>query len=282
MAISNFIPKVWAATLLSALQKNLVFAQPGVVNRDYEGDISQFGDTVNITSVADPTIATYTKDTTAIVPQTLTDSQKVLLVDQSKYFAFEVDDIDMRQARAGGALLAEAANRAAYKLADITDQYIASLYTGAQAGNQIGTVSVTTAPLAFAQIVKLNQKLNEANVPRQGRYVIVPPWFEALLLQDDRFVRVDASGSDQSLRNGIVGRAFGFDVMVSNNCVNVTGDDYAVMAGYSSAITFAEQITKVEAYRPQDAFSDAIKGLHLYGAKVTRADGLATVVASIT
>ena len=62
----------------------------------------------------------------------------------------------------------------------------------------------------------------------------------------------------------------------------VTGDDYIVMAGYPGAISFAEQIVKVEAYRPESAFSDAMKGLHLYGAKLVRPTGIATLTASIT
>ena len=112
--------------------------------------------------------------------------------------------------------------------------------------------------------------------------MIVPPWYHGLLLGSDLFVRVDASGNDQALRNGMVGRAFGFDILVSNNCVIATGDDYIVQAGYPGAFTFAEQIAKVEAYRPESAFSDALKGLHLYGAKLVRPTGIATLTASIT
>ncbi|MCU0261433.1 MAG: hypothetical protein MUE78_10470 [Ilumatobacteraceae bacterium] len=282
MAITQFIPEVWAAQLLSSLKKSLVYAGPSVVNRDYEGDITGQGDTVRIVSISRPTVASYTKDSTTITPETLTDAQRSLLIDQAKYFAFEVDDIDMRQARNGGALLAEAADEAAYALADTAGQYVASLYTGASAGNQIGTVSVTTAALAYTQLRRLKVKLDEANVPQSGRWVVVPPWYHGLLLEDDKFVRVDASGTSEGLRNGVVGRALGFDVLVSNNAPLVTGDDYAVMAGYPGAISFAEQINKVEAYRPESAFSDAVKGLHLYGAKLVRPTGIATVLASIT
>lgn len=282
MPITQFIPEVWAATLLSSLKKSLVYGQASVVNRNYEGEISEAGDTVRITSISRPTVATYTKGTTTINPEQLTDAQRALVVDQAKYFAFEVDDIDMRQARNGGALMDEAATEAAYALRDVADQYVAAFYTQTQAANQIGTVSVTSAALAFTQIRKLKVKLDEANVPTENRYVIVPPWYHGLLLEDDRFVRADASGSTDTLRNGQVGRALGFDILVSNNTPIVTGDDYAVMAGYPGAIAYAEQINKVEAYRPQDAFSDALKGLYLYGAKVIRPDGLATVYASIT
>jgi hypothetical protein len=282
MAVDGFIPEVWAASLQASLKKSLVYAGPSVVNRQYEGQIANAGDTVRITSISRPTVATYTKNSTSITPETLTDAQRSLVVDQSKYFAFEVDDVDMRQSANGGALLDEAAREAAYALADTADQYVSALYTEADAGNALGTVSITTSALAFDMIADLNQQLNEANVPKQGRYVIIPPWIENLLLQHSSLVRVDASGSAESLRNGMVGRLLGFDVLVSNNSVNVTGDDWSVLAGYPGAITYAEQINKVEAYRPESAFSDAIKGLHLYGAKVVRPSGIATCVASIT
>ncbi len=282
MAVSNFIPEIWAAQLLSNLKKTLVFAGPGVVNRDYEGDIANAGDTVRITSISRPTIGTYVKGSTTITPEQLTDADRALLIDQSKYFAFEVDDIDLRQSANGGALMAEAALESAYGLADTADQYVAALYTGADAGNAISTTSITSAALAVTGLVNLKVKLDNANVPNQGRYVIVPPWYHGWLLQSDTFVRVDASGSDDTLRNGVVGRAFGFDVMLSNNCINVTGDDYIVQAGYPGAISFAEQIAKVEPFRPEDSFGDALKGLHLYGAKLVRPSGIATLTASIT
>lgn len=282
MAVTNFIPEIWSAQLLSSLKKSLIFAGPGVVNRNYEGEIANAGDTVRITSISRPSIGTYTKDSTTITPETLTDAARTLLINQSKYFAFEVDDIDLRQAANGGALMDEAATEAAYALADTADQYVASLYSDVDSSNAITTTSITSAALAVTGLINLKVKLDNANVPQQGRYVIIPPWYHGLLLGSDLFVRVDASGTDTALRNGIVGRAFGFDVLVSNNCVNVTGDDYIVQAGYPGAVSFAEQIAKVEAYRPESAFSDALKGLHLYGAKVVRPTGLATLTASIT
>lgn len=282
MAVTHFIPEIWSAQLLSSLKKTQIFAGPAVVNRQYEGEIANAGDTVRITSISRPTVASYTKDSTTITPENLTDAARTLVIDQAKYFAFEVDDIDMRQARDGGALMAEAAQEAAYALSDTTDQFVAALYSGVDSANAIGTVSVTSAALAVSNLVELKVRLDKANVPNQGRYVVVPPWYHGLLLGSDTFVRVDASGNDVALRNGVVGRAFGFDVYVSNNCVNVTGDDWLVQAGYPGAITFAEQIAKVEAYRPPDSFSDALKGLHLYGAKLVRPTGIATLTASIT
>lgn len=282
MAITNFIPEIWSAQLLSSLKKTLVFAGPGVVQRDYEGEITQAGDTVKITSISRPTVGTYTKNSTTINPENLTDAQRSLLIDQSKYFAFEIDDVDLRQSANGGALMQEAATEAAYALADTADQYVAGLYTGVDSGNAIGTTAITSSTLAVTNLINLVVKLDNSNVPKQGRYVIVPPWYHGLLLGSDIFHRVDASGNDGTLRNGIVGRAFGLDVLVSNNCANVTGDDWIVQAGHPSALAFAEQIVKTEAYRPENAFSDALKGLHLYGAKLVRPTAIATLTASIT
>ena len=279
MAIS-FIPEVWSAKMLVSLKKSLVYAGPGVVNRDYEGDIRGQGDTVRIRSISRPTIGTYTKNSTTITPETLTDAQRALYIDQSKYFAFELDDIDAAQSVGGE--LEGALQEAVYGLRDVADQYVAALYTGAQSANQIGTVSVTTGALAYTQLRKLKVKLDEANVPQEGRWAIVPPWYEGLLLEEDKFVRVDASGTSEGLRNGMIGRAVGFNVMASNNAPLVTGDDYAVMAGHPSAISFAEQIASIETYRPESAFADAIKGLHVYGAKLVRPEAIATVIASIT
>lgn len=279
MAIS-FIPEVWSAAMLSSLKKNHVFTQAGVVNRNYEGDISMQGDTVRVRTMGRPTIGNYVKNSTNISPETLTDAQRALVIDQAKYFAFELDDIDAAQAPGGE--LEEALTEASYGLRDVADQFIAAKYTEAQVANQVGTVSVTSGDLAYTQLRKLSVILDEANVPDEGRWAIVPPWYYGLLLENSKFVTVNQSGTSEGLRNGRVGDVLGFQVLKSNNCVNVTGDDWAVLAGHPSAISFAEQIVKVENYRPESAFSDAVKGLHVYGGKVMRPDSIATVVASIT
>lgn len=287
MAIDRFIPEVWSAQLLVALEKSLVFAQPAIVNRDYEGEISSYGDTVRITSISDPTIGTYTPNSTTITPENLTDAQRTMVIDQAKYFAFEVDDVEMRQAR--GNVMPEALRRAGYKLRDLVDQYIAAFYTQVATANRVNSgsaVAVTAAdPTALYDdvLVPLSVKLDEANCPTEGRWVVLPPWLHGRGLSDDRFIRADASGTTTGLRNGMIGTAAGFDIYKSNNVPLVTGDDYAVLAGAgNAAISYAEQINKVEAYRPENSFSDAVKGLHLWGAKVVRPELLAYALVSQT
>lgn len=279
MTVRNFVPEIWSSRLLVATRKALVYAAPNVVNRDWEGDIAEAGDTVRITSVSRPAIGTYVPGTTTITPEKLTTGQRTLVVDQSKYWAFSIDDVDKRQAKSN--LIPQAMSEAAYGLADVVDQYVASLYTQIAAANFLNLVGAPidtyTAPTDFYNkiLVPLRTKLTKADVPKVGRYVIVPPEGYASLLLDDRFIKADNAGTDAGLRNGMVGRAAGFDIYESNNCPVPTGDTTVVQAGVKEAITFAEQINKTEAYRPESSFSDAVKGLALYGAKVIRPDHLA-------
>ncbi|MFC8124662.1 P22 coat protein - protein 5 domain protein [Streptomyces sp. NPDC057302] len=279
MTVRNFVPEIWSSRLLVATRKELVYAGPRVVNRDYEGEISEAGDTVRITSVSRPAIGNYVPGTTVITPEKLTTGQRTLVVDQSKYWAFSIDDVDKRQAKS--ALIPQAMSEAAYGLADTVDQYVAGLYTQIAAGNFLNLVGspidTYTAPTdAYDKVlVPLRTRLTKANVPKAGRYVVVSAEFYASLLLDSRFIKADEAGTDQGLRNGFVGRAAGFDIYESNNVPNPSGDTQVITAGTNAAITFAEQINKTEAYRPESSFSDAVKGLALYGAKVVRPDHLA-------
>lgn len=285
MAIDNFIPAVWSAQLLTALDKSLVYAN--LCNRDYEGEIKAYGDQVKINSLGDVTIGTYTKNSNISAAETLTDAQRILLIDQAKYFNFQIDDVDKAQQHPK--VMQEAMSKAAYALADVADQHIAGLYTEISADNAIGTdvaakviavAAATGVDPAYEMLVDLAVKLTEANVPSAGRWVVLPPWYHGILLKDSRFISAGTAKTDSVLANGFVGRAAGFDIYESNNVPNTNGALYKVIAGYSGALSYAEQILDVEAYRPELRFADAVKGLHVYGAKVVRPTGLALLTCS--
>lgn len=283
MALSNFIPQVWSARLLENLRKSLVYGQALVINRDYEGEISQFGDTVKINSIGPVTVGTYTKNTDISDPETLDDAQLMLAINQAKYFNFQVDDIDAAQAKPK--VMDAAMAEAAYALADAADQYIAGLYADIATANALGTTAspktdLGTAGKPYQYLVDLKVLLDENNVPTNGRWVVVPPWYHGLLLREDAFVETGSAQAEQRLANGEVGRVAGFTVFVSNNVPNTSATKYRVIAGHKMAWSFADQINKVEGYRPQKRFADAVKGLHLYGAKVTRSNALAVLVAN--
>ena len=280
MSINNFIPQVWSARILKALEKALVYAQPGIVNRDYEGEISQAGDTVKIQSIGDPTIFDYTKNTDMPAPETLSDDTRSLVINQSKAFNFQVDDVDKAQTRPQ--VMDEAMQRAAYKLRDVADQHVASLIAAASAN----TIGDDTTPIdvdaenAYDQLVKAQVSLDNSDAPTDGRFAVVPPWFAAALALDVRFVGTRGLDGNSVLLNGIVGQAAGFNILKSNNVPNDEGEAFKIVAGVADATTYAEQINETEAYRPERRFGDAVKGLHLYGGKVLRPEELVVLTAN--
>jgi len=270
MTLTNFIGEVWSAQILQNLQKSLVYGQAGVINREYEGDIKGKGDTVRITAHGPITIDNYNKVTGIGDPEDLDDASTVLEIDQAKYFNFRIDDIDAAQTNVP--LMESATRDAAYRLADAADQYVASVMV-AQAGNAIGAdgsdkIFDGSTDLVTEEILECKQKLDEANVPFAGRFVIVPPWLTKMLLQEDSVINPIWSGVEGVMLNGEIAKLFGFSILQSNNVPNTAGDHYKVIAGTSRACTFADSVNDTEAYRPEKFFADALRGLHCYGAKV--------------
>ncbi|ANZ17460.1 P22 coat protein - protein 5 domain protein [Streptomyces noursei] len=280
MAITKFVPELWSAAVQMPFERALVYAQPSVVNRKYEGMIRQMGDTVHVGTIADPTVRKYDKDTDLQV-EDLTDDQLDLKIDQGDYFNFRVNDVDKVQA--AGDFQGPATQRAAFKMKDQLDRYIAGLYTQALSANQLGALEIAKDKpgQAYDTLVELSVALDSADCPTDGRYVIVPPEFHGVLLRDERFVRVDAAGTDQGLRNGIVGRAAGFDVLKSNNSPAPKAGERVVQAGIPDAISVAQQIIETEALRSQNRFADLVRGLNVYGAKVFHPEGLATATVKV-
>jgi hypothetical protein len=274
MSLNNFIPQIWSAQLLANLRKSLVFGQEGVVNKNYEGEISGFGSSVRINSIGAITIGDYTKNGTINLQQ-LDDETQVLNIDQQKYFNFMIDDID--KAQQNPKVMGQAMSDAAYGLRDKADQYIAGLFNGAADGiGGSGGVQVTSSTI-YEQLTDLGVLLDEQNAPSEGRWVILPPWVHGKLAQDEKFIATGSAQAEDRLVNGMVGRAAGFNIFASNNVKKevVTGTDvWRIMAGTNQAISFAEQIMSVEAFRPEGRFADAVKGLYVYGAKVVRSECL--------
>jgi len=288
MAINNFIPTIWSARLLSNLNAALVYAQPAVVNRDYEGDIREAGDTVRINTLGPVTIGAYTKNANMAAVQELTDATQLLTISQADYFNFQIDDIDRRQQQPK--VMDQAMRNAALALADTADQWLAGImWAGVPAANTQGAVGAGLAcgygggeTNPYIALLNASIDLDEANVPRAGRWAIVPPWFHGYLLMDARFVGSGSETADSRGVNGLVGRAAGFDIYMSNNVPFAAGpQEYKILLGTNYATSYAEQINSVEAYRPELRFADAVKGLHLYGARVVYPSALALIIANI-
>ena len=282
MSVATFIPELWSARLLQGLEKSHVATN--LVNRDYEGQIRNQGDKVNINTLSDVAIKTYTPNSDIASPDDLTTTKQQLEITEADYFNIQLDDVDRVQA--AGELMDTAMRNVAYKMNDRTDSFIlGKIASGVDSGNIIGTtespIQVTKNNI-YESIIEMRTKLDKANVPTSGRTIIIPPEIYALLLQDERFVKSDAVAGQNVLVNGLVGRVAGFDVFESNNVVYDTDNKFwKVTAQVRTATTFAEQIVKTEAYRMEKRFSDAVKGLHVYGAKVTDGTQIAELICKL-
>jgi N4-gp56 family major capsid protein len=279
MAVDGFRPEIWSAAILTALRNRLVYAS--LCNTDYEGEIQNAGDTVHITSIGEVATRAYTEHTT-ISWDEVADTQQDLLIDQKRYFAIKVDDVERKQALP---FLDEATRSAAYGLADNADAVVsAAMYAAVNdplGGNDYGAfVADKSDKNAYDLLVEFRTILNRDNCPLEGRWVVVPPEFYAVLLLDNRFIDASASGSTAPLLNGFVGRAAGFNVFESNQTPDPTAGTYAIIAGHPIATSYADQILETEALRLIDFFGDGVRGLHVFGRKVVRPECLA--MASVT
>jgi hypothetical protein len=288
ISVLNFKPSIWSRVILAALQKKLVYGSPMVVNNDYDGEISGPGNNVHITQFGDPTISAYTIGGT-LAYQALIDAGMQLQINQAYSFSFAIDDVDRRQA--AGDMQAYLEGRAAYQLANTADTYIAGLYTAIGSANTIGTTGAPLTPLpyggstsdpadAYIKVLEpLKVILDQNNVPDEDRYVTCPPWFVSLISQTQAFVSVtDMQGdASQTFQRGFMGQASGFNILKTNNAPQpVAGGAgtgvWAIQAGHPMSTTYGEQITETEALRLQTSFADAVRGLHIYGALMTRPD----------
>lgn len=279
MSVATFIPIIWSARLLENLEK--MHVATNFINSDYEGEISSQGAKLKINSIGEISIVDYTKNTDLDDPEELSTTDQELIIDQAKAFNFQVDDIDQVQMKAS--LIDNAMKKAAYGLSDKADQFIFT--TIANAAPSANTLGNATTPIEltkdniYENVVKLKTILDKKNVPSLGRKLALPPDAEGLLLLDDRFVKTGGTNAEGRLVNGQVAKAAGFDIFISNN-LPVTAGKYSILATVPTATTYAEQILSTEAYRMEKRFADAVKGLHVYGAKNTTADAVAKIIAT--
>ena len=272
MAITNFIPTVWSEQLYRALDKKYVAVKN--CNRDFEGDIKSKGSSVKICGVGDVTISDYTKDTDLSAPETLSDTATVLNIDRAKCFNFQIDDID--RAQASPKLMEEAMRKAADGLANEADKYVCSLFYKANPNLKDLALNEETI---LDHFITARTALAEQNVTDPSDIVFeVHPKIAALLLK----AKI-ATGTDnaEALDHGSIGTVLGSTVYVSNNIKRDSEKAYHCCARTKRAIAFAEQLSEIDAYRPEKRFADAVKGLHLYGAKVVYPDELFTMAFAV-
>ena len=260
MALTNFIPTVWSESLYSELDKKYIAVRN--CNRDFEGDIRAKGNTVKICGVGDIFVFDYTRNTDMSSPETLSDSVRTLTIDQAKGFNFQIDDVDAAQQTPK--VMQEAMRKAASALANAADNYVFGLYESADENNVIANDSATKDNI-IDTIISARTKLFANNVYDADDIVIeVTPEVAELILKAKISLSTD---NGEALEAGCIGSVCGTKIYVSNNVKKVDGH-HKCLARTKRAIAFAQQLSEIDAYRPEKRFADAVKGLHLYGAKI--------------
>ena len=273
MAITNFQQTIWSKKIQCQLET--ITSLKDHCDFEFEGDIKGAKE-VKILGVNRPTIRTYVPGQ-ALVREAGTDSSQLLKIDQFKYFDFEVEDIDKVQSVPG--LIEKLSKEATLGLSEEADKYVASLTVEAAAGEEVAKAEATdisgVADGGISLIETGFAKLygNNCKVSDTFYLEITPEWYTILRPE----ILVLDTNNSELIKKGFVGKYGNALISIENllGTATVGGQECKLaMLRTSKAIAFAGQIDKVEAYRPHDAFQDAIKGLYVFGAKIVRPEQL--------
>lgn len=286
--VQSLIPAIWATDLQVAYRKALVYGE--CANRKYQGLIKNMGDTVKINTFADVTLdSSYTRDT-VITGQSVQSTNTTLAITQSNSFNVKWDEVNQAQSAVKDGL-SEIMSRTAYQMADAVDQFVADtaqdgVATAAPdnvltAVTNVGVGPTDTDP--YDLLVDLNVLLSQSNVPKEGRWAVLPPWYMGELAKTPARVSFGTADNLKIWSDGYFGidRASGLKLYVSNNVpttnASPTVGAFTVIAGHSDGLTLAQQLVKYKSAEQPDGFYSNNLGVQLYGALVTRPYALASV-----
>lgn len=258
MAVTNFVQQIWSKNIQDDLELKCKLVDNCL--REYEGDV-KYAQSVKILGVGEPTIGDYTGADISI--EEMSDKGQILTIDQAKYFAFYVDDVNQAQSVPG--LREKYQEKAVHGLAVARDTYVATLIQGAT-----HKTTVTMTEEGFKKgLDDAIVELRERNFDEEGVIEITPA---AYALFKNHLITV-STNNPEYIKKGIVGVYDGFEVIMSNN-LKTPG----CVRG-KKAIAFAGQINEVEALRAEKKFKDIVRGLDTFGAKVIDENRIQVLVA---
>ena len=282
----NFSPIIYSQKVQKFFRTASVVE--AITNTDYAGEIENFGDTVNIIKEPTITVSAYSRGS-VVDTQDIADDQIQLVVDQANAFAFKVDDIEERHSHVNFESIASSSG--AYALKNEYDKNVIAAMVagvsssspdhllGADSGSgqdqDVGFGSSEVDPVDT--ISKHNRLLNAADVPEENRWFLAGPEFVEQLGQANSKLMSDTTGNATPLRNGKVlsGKIMNMDVYMTNNfAASSTSNFFKVLGGHMSSTATANHIAKIEVIRHPESFSDVVRGLHVFGRKVLRDNGL--------
>ena len=280
--LAAFNAQKWSKSLILNLDQ--VNVMKPLVNTDYEGELQNVGDTVQVRTLGSISLSSYAKNQ-VLTYTDLAPTKEPMTISDSQFFAFKVDDLDKAQNDISA--MDAYTKRAAVGMSNTIEAKLLSFYasalvanqiTGAAAANITLTSDTNAATDVYNLFVKAGANLSKQNVPKSGRWIVIDPDTTALLLLDtkrfiratdmgDRVVESGLPGVTANAAPGYVGRCAGFDVYESTQVPVVGGSKY-IQYGTRMAISYAAQLAEMEAIRLETTFATAIRGLLLHDGKV--------------
>lgn len=279
--LDALVPEIWSTNIIENI--NQINVAMNFANTDYEGEVRNAGDTVQVRTYGNITIGDYQRGQTLSI-EDLVPVKEALTVDKSKYFGFSVDDLDVVQNDVNA--INGYTRRAAVAMSNEIDRYLFGFYSSALAANQVSSVTITsnTATTAvFELIVDAGKLLDQQNVPQTDRWIVLSPYAKSVLMKSTTYlIRASAMGDQvvttsrlgataaQASSTGYVGQCAGFDVWCSNALPTSSGSAKYCLWGQGKPISYAAQIPpgRIEALRRESTFGTLVRGLLLHGGKV--------------
>jgi hypothetical protein len=288
--LSAFVPQIWSRRIIANINQINV-AMNVLANKNYEGEIQAAGDTVQVRTFGSITVQDYARGET-LSAESLVPVKETLTVDKAKYFAFDVDSLDVAQNDINA--IEGYTGRAGVAMSNAIDTFVMSYGLSGNSANTIGSqgspVAITKdtdTTAVYQQLVIAGKKLDQQNVPTDGRWAIVTPFFKSLILQSttyfirstdlgDAILTTAGLSARDASRIGFLGQAAGFDIYVSNNLPS-NGTYWGNLYGQGKRVSYAAQIpaSTMEAIRLETTFATRVRGLLLHGAQVFAEDAKA-------
>jgi N4-gp56 family major capsid protein len=283
---ATFIPEIWSDEIIATYKKNLVLANL-VKRMSFKG---KKGDTVHIPAPIRGN-ASVKAASTQVTLVAGTATEVVVLIDQHYEYSRLIEDIVEAQALAS--LRNFYTEDAGYALSRQVDTSLILLGRGVQSGT--GTAAYTGAfsgadgttayvagtntgvgALTDAAIRRSIQRLDDNDVPMDGRFLLVPPSSRNTLMGIARFTEqafVGDVGSSNTIRNGEVGNVYGIPVFVTNNADTTSGSTATRVAllGHKDFAVFVEQMgVRSQTQYKQEYLGTLFTADTLYGVKELR------------
>lgn len=271
--------EAWSSVMQEVLRE--AFVGKNIANTKFEG-LFNGNDTVHFPHLTPIVSNDLTTSYTDVTVQDLVTADETFVLDTRKHFAFEISNEDLIEMAISPE--SQAIMDGAHAFANDYDDAIMAEYANAgivMDGTDIGATAGDIAwdkDNAYHTIVAINQKLDEANVPSEGRFLIVDPKRKAQMLRMPELLRSTEMG-DKTVTGGKVGMIDNTTIYFSNNLVTETGTTH-LLAGQGKPISFAANIKpKVEITTSEyrNSFASLVKAQTKFGVK-TFADGARKLV----